>query len=230
MSQSGELLFPQRATEANAEVLSVDWLFEPMWPGERLLVRIEGSSVDVSNAMGESVGDAFGELIGVVRPAVMADGAVVDGVWTAQPFVGDGSLARTWADTLAEEGLSGEMPDPLASERRRAFVAVDLLELDGEPLYDVPFAERRRILESVIDEGIQVRLSPVVKFPVAGWLVGWRENGFSHYLAKHQNSHYFPGERNDDWLKLSLRADAPRGLVGRLVGFGRGERIRRIRD
>jgi ATP-dependent DNA ligase len=109
-------------------------------------------------------------------------------------------------------------------------VAVDLVELDGERLTEIPFQERRRLLESVIDEGVQVRISPVVKFPVAGWLVGWRANGFTHYIAKHQNSHYLLGERNDDCLKLSLRAAAPRGLVGRLVGFGRGERIRRIQD
>jgi bifunctional non-homologous end joining protein LigD len=225
-----ELLFPQRATAANAEVLSVEWLFEPLWPGERLLVRIDDGAVDVSNAMGEAVAATFPEVPEVVPPAVAADVAIVDGVWTVQPFVGDGSLARTWAETLAEEGLADELPDPLASERRRAFVAVDLLELDGQELYDVPFQERRRLLESVIAEGVQVRLSPVVKFPVAGWLVGWRENGFTHYLAKHQNSRYTPGERSDDWLKLSLRANPPRGLVGRLVGFGRGERIRRIRD
>jgi len=108
-------------------------------------------------------------------------------------------------------------------------VAVDLVELDGEPLHDVPFQERRRLLESVIDEGVQVRVSPVVKQPLAGWLMGWRANGFTHYVAKHMNSRYLPGERNDDWLKLSLRAEAPRGMIGRLIGT-RGERIRRIRD
>ena len=159
----------------------------------------------------------------------MADRALVDGVWSAQPFVGDGSMARTWADTIHQEGLADELPYPLEVERRRAFVAVDLVELDGEPLHDVPFQERRRLLESVIDEGVQVRLSQVVKHPLGGWLVGWRLNGFTHYLAKHMNSRYMPGERNDDWLKLSLRADAPRGFIGRMIG-GRGERIRRIRD
>ena len=56
-------------------------------------------------------------------------GAVVDGVWTALPFL-------------------AEQPD----EERRAFVAVDLLELGGEPLLDVPLQERRRLLESIVDE------------------------------------------------------------------------------
>lgn len=223
-----EPLFPQRPTVANAEVLSVDWLFEPLWPGERLLARVERGSIALTDEMGLPT-EAFPEAAEIIATAVMADQALVDGVWSAQPFVGDGSLARHWAETLAEQGLAEEMPDPLATERRRAFVAVDLVELDGEPLHDVPFQERRRLLESVIDEGVQIRLSPIVKHPLAGWLMGWRTNGFTHYIAKHMNSRYLPGERNDDWLKLSLRAEAPRGMIGRLIGT-RGERIRRIRD
>ena len=221
-------VFPQRATAANAEVLSVDWLFEPLWPGERLMARILGGRVTLTDETGKPAREELAEAAEILRASVMADEAIVDGVWTAQPFVGDGSLARIWADTIAEEGLDQELPDPLASERRRAFVAVDLVELDGEPLHDVPFQERRRLLESVIDEGMQVRLSPVVKHPLGGWLIGWRTNGFTHYIAKHMNSRYLPGERNEDWLKLSLRAEAPRGLIGRLVGSR--DRIRRIRD
>ncbi len=221
-------VFPQRPTVANAEIMSVEWLFEPLWPGERLMARIDRGDAAVNDELGKPVGGDLAEAGSLLASAVLADRAVIDGVWTAQPFVGDGSLARTWADTIAEEGLADELPDPLEAERRRAFVAVDLVELDDEPLFDVPFQERRRLLESVVDEGVQVRLSPVVKHPLGGWVIGWRTNGFTHYLAKHQNSHYVPGERNDDWLKLSLRAETPRGMIGRLVGSR--ERIRRIRD
>jgi bifunctional non-homologous end joining protein LigD len=222
-------VFPQRPTNAHAEVLSVDWLFEPLWPGVRLMAFIDRGEVSLTDELGRPAGPELDEAAEVIGHAVMADQALVDGVWSPQPFVGDGSLARNWAETLAEQGLADEVPDPLETERRRAFVAVDLVELDGEPLHDVPFQERRRLLESVIDEGVQVRLSQVVKHPLAGWLVGWRQNGFTHYLAKHMNSRYVPGERNDDWLKLSLRAEAPRGFIGRMIGT-RGERIRRIRD
>jgi len=221
-------VIPMRPTVANAEILSVEWLFEPLWPGERLMARVDRGDVTLTDEAGQPAAPEVSEACPVLANAVLADGAVVDGIWSAQPFIGDGSMARNWADTLAAEGLAEEIPDPLESERRRAFVAVDLVELDGQPLGDVPFQERRRLLESVIDEGVQVRLSPVVKHPLGSWLIGWRANGFTHYIAKHMNSHYLPGERNDDWLKLSLRADPPRGLMGRLIGSR--ERIRRIRD
>jgi bifunctional non-homologous end joining protein LigD len=223
-------VLPQLPTDANAEVLSVEWLFEPLWPGTRMLARMSDGRVWLTDELGDAVEEAgdTADAPEILAGAILAREAVVDGIWTAQPFVGDGSPARAWAETLATVGLSEEIPDPLETERRRAFVAVDLVELDGEPLHEVPFQERRRVLESVIDEGIRVRLSPIVKQPLGGWLVGWRANGFTHYIAKHMNSRYRPGERTEDWLKLSLRAEAPRGFVGRMLG-GR-DRVRRVRD
>lgn len=223
-----EVPLPQRPITAKAEVLSVDWLFEPFWPGQRLMARVHAGRTDLFDELGRPVVPEPDDLAELLGRAIMVGEAIVDGVWTAQPFVGDGSPARAWAETIAAEGLADELPDPLEAERRRAFVAVDLVELDGERLDGVPFQERRRLLESIIDEGIQVRVSPLVKQPIVGWLEGWRRNGFTHFMAKHQNSHYDPGERCDDWLKLSLGDEPSRGIIGRLLG--RRERIRRIRD
>jgi bifunctional non-homologous end joining protein LigD len=231
LAEMDEPVLPQLPIDANAEVLSVEWLFEPLWPGVRMLARRRNGRVHLTDEHGQPVSDdgETADAAETLTDAILADDALVDGVWTAQPFVGDGSPARAWAETLAVEGLAADVPDPLETERRRAFVAIDLVELEGMPLHDVPFQERRRLLESVIDEGIRVRLSRVVKQPLAGWLVGWRANGFTYYVAKHMNSRYRPGERSEDWLKLSLRAEAPRGLVGRMMG-GRGDRIRRVSD
>ncbi len=231
LAEMDEPVLPQQPIVANAEVLSVEWLFEPLWPGLRMLARADRGRISLTDELGEPIPDDgdTADATEILADAILADEALVDGVWTMQPFVGDGSPARAWAQTLVAEGLAEDLPDPLETERRRAFVAIDLVELDGMVLHDVPFQERRRLLESVIDEGIRVRLSQVVKQPLAGWLVGWRANGFTHYVAKHMNSRYRPGERTEDWLKLSLRAEAPRSMMGRMMG-GRGERIRRVRD
>jgi ATP-dependent DNA ligase len=151
------------------------------------------------DAHGVQLTDELRGVADALRDAIGAESAVIDGIWS---------------------------PQPVAEEDGRAFVAVDLLELDGESLLDVPLLERRRLLESVITEGDDVRLSPVVKHPIGGWLDSWRGIGFTHVVAKHQNSRYAPGEQNEDWLKIPISRDSGSGLVGRLIGSR--DRVRRI--
>jgi hypothetical protein len=136
----------------------------------------------------------------LLRRAVTAESAIVDGVWT-------------------EHGIGGG---------RSAFVAFDLLALDDESLLEVPFQERRRLLESVTEQGPLVRIGPLVKQPLGGWLAGWREAGFSQYFAWHQNARYVPGEKSEDWLRIQIEPSPQPGLLRRVVG-GRGPRTRRIR-
>jgi bifunctional non-homologous end joining protein LigD len=201
-----EPILPQLPTDDRVEVDSVEWLFEPAWSGDRLVARLIAGEVTLTDAEGMPVLDRP-EVADLLSRAVRAGRAVVDGVWTRQPFIEEG-------------GETGE---------RSAFVAIDLLELDGEELLDVPFQERRRLLESVLDENLNVRVGPIVKQPIAGWLAGWRQLGFSHYLARHQNARYRPGERSDDWLRIPLETARPPSLLRRVVGGG-GGRPRRIRD
>lgn len=222
-------LRPQLATTQEAIVNSVEWLFEPYWRGDRMLARLADGRVRLSDLHGDAADEAFAEVAEVLLHGIDADEVVVDGVWTAQPFVGAGSPAQAWASTIAEEGLAEELPDPIENERRRAFVVLDLLELDGRSLREVPLQERRRLLASLVDEGVQLRLSPAVRLPVGHWIAAWRTSGFTHCVAKHVNSRYLPGEVNPDWIILPTAPEAPPSIAGRLFGQ-RPRRVRRIED
>lgn len=222
-------LLPQHGTPAEVIITSVEWLFEPYWSGDRLMARLQHGRVSLTDAGGEPAGPEFAEAADELLAAIDADAAVVDGIWTAQPFVGDGLGAQKWAETLAEEGLVDEPPDPISMEKRRAFVAIDLVELEGESLAEVPYQERRRLLASVVEENVRVRVSPAVKLPLRPWLHAWRGNGFTHYVAKHVNSRYRPGEQVEDWLIVSAAPERVPSLAGRLVGQ-RPRKLRRIED
>ena len=153
------------------------------------------------DAGGVHLNDHLPGVADVLWNAIRAESAVIDGIWS---------------------------PQPVSGEDRRAFVAVDCLELDGDSLLDVPLLERRRLLESVIAESDLVRLSPVVKHPIGGWLDSWRGIGFTHIVAKHQNSRYASGEQNEEWLKIPIVRDSGAGFAGRLLGTR--DRVRRIGD
>lgn len=222
-------VLPQRATPAEVIITSVEWLFEPYWPGDRLIARLQNGRVTLTDEAGEPAGEECAEAADELLTAIDADAAVIDGIWTGQPFVGDGVGAVRWAETMAAEGLVEEPPDPISMEKRRAFVAIDLVELDGQSLADVPFQERRRLLSSVVEENVRVRVSPAVKLPLRPWLHAWRGNGFTHYVAKHVNSRYRPGEQVDDWLIVSAEPEKIPSLTGRLMGQ-RPKKLRRIED
>ncbi len=222
-------VLPQQATPAEVIITSVEWLFEPYWSGDRLIARLHDGRVTLTDEAGEPAGEECAEAADELLTAIDADAAVLDGIWTAQPFVGDGGGAKQWAETLAEEGLVEEAPDPISMEKRRAFVAIDLVELDGQSLADVPYQERRRLLTSVVEENVRVRVSPAVKLPLRPWLYAWRGNGFTHYVAKHVNSRYRPGEQVDDWLIVSSAPEKYPSIAGRLMGQ-RPKKLRRIED
>ena len=226
---SPDPVLPQHATPAEVIITSVNWLFEPYWTGDRLIARLHDGRVTLTDRAGEPASAECAEAVDELLAALDADAAVIDGVWTAQPFVGDGSGARQWAETMAEEGLVDEPPDPMSMETRRAFVALDLVELEGQSLTDVPYQERRRLLTSVVEENVRVRVSPAVKLPIRPWLHAWRGNGFTHYVAKHVNSRYRPGERVEDWLIVSSEPEQYPSIAGRLMGQ-RPKKLRRIED
>ena len=205
-----EPILPQRGTHAEAIITSVQWLFEPCWSGERLMARLQDRRVILTDAAGEPAGRECAEAADALLAAIDADSAVIDGIWSAQPLRVD----------------SGTMATP--DEQRRAFVAIDLLELDGQSLANVPCLERRRLLASVLAEGLRVRISPFVRQPVGDWLHVWRASGFTHYVAKHVNSRYRPGERTEDWLILSAEPEKI-SIFPVLLGR-RSKKLRRIED
>lgn len=226
---SDEPVLPQLTTPSDAVITSVEWLFEPAWRGERLLARVRNGRVTLTDRTGDPAGPELAEAEEVIAAAVDADEALLDGVWTSMPFLGVDSAARHLADAIAEEGLADELPDPLETETRRAFVAIDLVELDGQSLEDVPYLERRRLLSSVVAEDVRVRVTPAVRNPVASWLNAWRANGFSHYVAKHVNSRYHPGEVAEDWLEVATAERRGPSQMGRLIG-ARPKKVARIHD
>jgi bifunctional non-homologous end joining protein LigD len=199
-----ETLRPQEPMDERAQIDSVEWLFEPDWPGPRCIARCGPDGVSITDATGAPIDDPA--LTDALVRVLLTTSATLGGVLTERGSVDADGRARA------------------------AFVATDLLELDSAALLDVPFQERRRLLESVVAEDTAVRIGPIVKQPVARWFPGWREAGFTHYLARHQNARSHPGQRSDDWLRIPLDGPvAAPGLVQRLIG-SRSGRVKRIHD
>ena len=195
MNHVERTLLPQAAVNGKSIRDSANWLFEPYWNGERLLAFIDGPDVTLVDYMGDRVDRAFPQVADSLRSTVTAGQAVVDVV-----------LVDSWFPSVPPE------------DRTPVIVALDLLALDGDEILDVPLLERRRLLEAIVDETNAVRVTPAVRAPIESSMNAWRAQGFRACLAKHANSRYLPGERNAEWVRISIEHIRPGGVTGLLIG------------
>jgi ATP-dependent DNA ligase len=206
---------PQAFGRRNAKDIR-DPIIEPMWHGDRVMVVVSGDAVTITDVDGAEVTDEVDPIIDQLREAVLADGVVLDGYLTRQatPLVGTVYLVGSELPTagqmtsqmLVGRGLSAramtkaeETPANVDKANPLAFVAVDLVLVDGQPLLDIPLLERKRLLESVIRESDLVRRGAYIRPPVDTWLASWRSLGFRELAYKDPNGRYAPGAVNDTW-------------------------------
>lgn len=187
-----------------------------MWRGDRVIVTVTGDDIAVLDTEGAEFAGELDPIVEGLRSGVLADDVVLDGYLTHQatPAVGTVYLVGAELPTagqmtsqmLVGRGLTAramtklDLDEPAADRQNPlAFVAVDLIVVDGQPLLDIPLLERKRLLESVLREGDVVRRGAYIRPPVDTWLASWRSLGFRELAYKGANSRYIPGAINDSW-------------------------------
>ncbi|MEA2609268.1 MAG: bifunctional non-ous end joining protein LigD [Chloroflexota bacterium] len=167
-------------------------LFEPWWGGERALIMVGPAEmagmggVRVIDANGRDLTSLLPELAGLaVRLA--ARSAILDG----ELVVVDAS-GRADARELARR-LSGDPGAP------SAFLAFDLLHLDGISLLSQPLSRRREALRRVLRPGDEVVAVPAIATEGIALYEAAVAQGIAGVLARQRSSPYLPGVRSRLW-------------------------------
>ena len=174
---------------------SDEHLFEPWWGGRRALVRIGPADlpgtgdIRLVDAEGVDLTEAFPELAGMaVRMA--ARSAILDG----EIVVVD---AEGRADPAALEArLAGRAGRPAA------FLAFDLLHLDGRTLISQPLTKRREALRRVLRPGDEVVAVPAIATEGRALYDAAVAQGIAGILARQRMSPYLPGVRSRLWRSV----------------------------
>jgi bifunctional non-homologous end joining protein LigD len=139
----------------------------------------------------------------------------------------DGELVATDEEGRPSFGLLQQrmhVADPAEAARRAAevpvaYVAFDLLHLDGHDLTGLPLTDRRRLLDQVLEPGPRWRCSPLHDDGPA-LLEATKERGLEGVVAKRLDSRYEPGKRTRTWLKVKVRRRQEMVVGGWLPGEG----------
>ena len=195
---------PMLSTSTDALPRGDDWVYEPKWDGFRAIVTVSGGEVTLTSRNGNDLTRRFPEAARAVERGLRSSDAVLDGEICALDEQGRSRFS------LLQDG-SGTL----------VLVLFDVLELDSEPLVDLPLEERRSRLEQLVAPGAgAVVVSPRFEDGDA-LLQAARDQGLEGVVAKHLGSPYQPGRRSADWRKVKVRQGQEVVIAGYTKGQGR---------
>jgi bifunctional non-homologous end joining protein LigD len=195
------------------------WAYEMKWDGVRALAYIDGGRLRLQSRTGRDITHAYPELGGLAA-AAGTQRAVLDGEIVA--FGG-----AQWPSFEALQPRmnisSAAQAQQLAAHIPVTYLAFDLLCLDGQPLLELPYRDRRALLEGLNLDGPRWQTPPSFT-DVAGadLLAVSRQNGLEGVVAKRLASRYEPGRRPASWRKIK-NVRRQEAVVG---GWKPGERGR----
>ena len=186
---------------------SADHLFEPWWGGLRALVYV--GPADVPGTGEVRVRDESGIDLTRRLPELSGLAVRVD----ARSAILDGELVVVDASGRADPGALQARLEGRAG-RAVAFLAFDLLHLDGRSLLNQPLVRRHDLLRRVLRPGDEVVAVPAI--PTEGralWDAAVAQ-GIAGVLARQRTSPYLAGVRSRLWRFVAARpggAEPPAG-------------------
>jgi bifunctional non-homologous end joining protein LigD len=199
-----------------------EWSYEIKWDGVRAIAYAKPGRLRLESRNLREITDSYPEVRGVLLELGMRE-AVLDGEIVAFDESGKPSFERL------QRRMHVSSPSAvrrLAKEIPVVYAIFDLLYLDGRPLMDAPYTERREMLEQLGLGGAAWRVPAAHRGDGARLLRATGEQGLEGIVAKRRSSRYEPGRRSGAWLKIKHTLRQELVIGGWLPGEGRrAERI-----
>src|SRR5437588_2996380 len=168
------------ATREKSVPRGAGWVFEVKWDGYRALADVSQGETALTSRNQNDLTERFPAVAKEIAKALKTPDCVLDGEVCALDEQGRSSFSAM------QQGKSGT---PLV------YFVFDVLEVEGEPLVDLPLVERRKRLEKLLDKRNRtVRLSESFD-DGAALLQAAKEQRLEGIVAKRLDSRYAQGRR-----------------------------------
>lgn len=195
-----------------ADTLNGEWLYEIKWDGNRAVAHVEDGAVAIQSGSAKT---DFAKRYPKIAAALAE--------WSAErPAMGAVILDGEIIVPEEEGGSFQALANWQANSGSAVFVVFDVLECGGKNLRQLPFSERRDLMETMIpDGGTHVTLSPT--WDDGQSLLDYAiERGLEGIMAKPLSSTYREGHRGP-WMKLKVRCEQEFAVLGYTPGSGHVE-------
>jgi bifunctional non-homologous end joining protein LigD len=197
---------PMLATPEDEVPRGAGSTFEVKWDGYRAIATLAGSEATLTSRNGNDLTARFGGVARELPKAVKTPDCVLDGEVCALDESGRSSFSAM---------QQGNPDTPIV------YYVFDVLEVEGEPLVDLPLVDRRKRLEQLLDRRNKtVRLSETFDDGRALYEAA-KQQGLEGVVAKRLDSRYAVGRRTRDWLKIKTHHEQEFIVAGYTKGTGR---------
>lgn len=195
-----ESIDPMLATPGTLPPATEDeeWAYEFKWDGVRALARVQSGRLQLYARKGNDITvtypelRALGEELGSTE--VWLDGEIVALEDGRPSFPALQNRMHVSVDRLARR---------LATEIPVTYLVFDVLHLEGRSCLDLPYSDRRRLLEGLELAGPNWHVSPSYPGEGAAVVEAANEQRLEGVIAKRLTSRYLPGRRTPDWVKIT---------------------------
>jgi bifunctional non-homologous end joining protein LigD len=196
------------------------WAYELKWDGVRALAVCGPGPARLYGRRGNDITAGYPELAGLTAVGdAVVDGEIVVMGPTGRPSFRDLAERMHVRDHHRAARLAATIPV--------TYLIFDVLRLGGVDLLEVPYAERRALLDELGPAGERWLVPPAFDDGAATQAAS-REHGLEGVVAKRLAAPYRPGVRSPDWVKVKAEETADfvvggwrpgvRAIGGLLVG------------
>lgn len=199
---------PMKATMGSTSAVpdGDDWAFEIKWDGYRTIAHVADGRVRLQSTAGHDVSDRWPEFSDLAG-SVNARSAILDGEMIV--FDDEG---RPRFELAQRSGVG--------SDRQAVIQFFDVLQVDGNDTIELPYLDRRRLLEQLVEPGDNWTVPSFRLGDGPALLAATAEQGLEGVIAKRTDSRYRPGTRTRDWRKIKNRAEVELTIGGFTAGAG----------